>query len=91
MVMRLTSEPAYSTLTAPDPVGADDAEAEAAGDDAADDDAGADEEDDEDEEELHAAAVTPRHAMPSTAATRLLDDRKVSIISTIAIATCVTQ
>jgi len=72
-------------------VGADDAEAEAAGDDAADDDAGADEEDDEDEEELHAAAVTPRHAMPSTAATRLLDDRKVSIISTIAIATCVTQ
>ena len=94
MVIRLTSEPAYSTLTAPDPVGADDAEAEAAGDDAADDDAGADEEDDEDEEdeeELHAAAVTPRHAMPSTAATRLLDDRKVSIISTIAIATCVTQ
>jgi hypothetical protein len=91
LVIRLTSEPAYSTLTAPDPVGADDAEAEAAGDDAADDDAGADEEDDEDEEELHAAAVTPRHAMPSTAATRLLDDRKVSIISTIAIATCVTQ
>ena len=90
-MIRLTSEPAYSTLTAPDPVGADDAEAEAAGDDAADDDAGADEEDDEDEEELHAAAVTPRHAMPSTAATRLLDDRKVSIISTIAIATCVTQ
>ena len=65
---------------------------DAADDDAADDDAGADEEDDdEDDEELHAAAVKPRHAMPSTAATRLVDDRKVSIVSTIAIATCVPQ
>jgi hypothetical protein len=67
---------------------------DAAGDDAADD-AGADEEEEEEEEEeedeLHAAAVKPRHAMPSTAATRLVDDRKVSMISTLAIVTCVTQ
>jgi hypothetical protein len=62
----------------------------AAGDDAAVDDAGADE-DDEDEDELQAAAVRPRHAMPSTAATRLVDDRNVSMLSTLAIATCVPQ
>jgi hypothetical protein len=49
----------------------------AAGDDAAVD-AGADE--DDDDEELHAAAVRPRHAMPSTAATRLVDDRNVSMM-----------
>jgi hypothetical protein len=67
----------------------------AAGDDAAADDAGADEEDDEDEDEdedeLHAAAVKPRHAMPSTAAARLLDDRNVSMKPTIATYTCVPQ
>jgi hypothetical protein len=67
----------------------------AAGDDAAADDAGADEDDDEDEdeddEELHAAAVKPRHAMPSTAAARLLDDRNVSMKPTIATYTCVPQ
>ena len=54
----------------------------AAGDDAAGDDAavdaGADE--DDDDEELHAAAVRPRHAMPSTAAARLVDDRNVSMM-----------
>jgi hypothetical protein len=61
-----------------------------AADDTAGDDAGADEDDDE-EEELQAAAVRPRHAMPSTAATRLLDDRKVSMMPTIATATCVGQ
>jgi hypothetical protein len=61
----------------------------AAGDDAAADDAGADE--DEDDEELHAAAVKPRHAMPSTAAARLLDDRNVSMKPTIATYTCVPQ
>jgi hypothetical protein len=61
----------------------------AAGDDAADD-AGADE-DDEDEDELQAAAVRPRQPMPSTAATRLVDDRNVSMMSTLATATCVSQ
>jgi hypothetical protein len=62
----------------------------AAGDDAAGDDAGADD-DDEDDEELHAAAVKPRHAIPSTAAARLLDDRNVSMKPTIATYTCVPQ
>jgi len=49
------------------------------------------EDDDEDEEDEHAAAVKPRHAMPSTAATRLLDDRNVSMKPTLASVTCVTQ
>jgi hypothetical protein len=39
---------------------------------------GADEEDELDELE-QAAAASPMHAMPSTAAIRLPDDRKVSI------------
>jgi len=64
---------------------------DAAADDAAADDAGADEDDDDEDEELHAAAVKPRHAMPSTAAARLLDDRNVSMKPTIATYTCVPQ
>jgi len=62
-------------------------------DDAVDDaeEAGADADEEEDEEELHAAAVKPRHAMPSTAAARLLDDRNVSMMPTLAIASCVPQ
>jgi hypothetical protein len=63
----------------------------AAGDDAVDDDVAAGADDEEDDEELHAAAVRPRHAMPSTAATRLVDDRNVSMMPTIAITTCVPQ
>jgi hypothetical protein len=53
--------------------------------------AGADDEDEDDEDELQAAAVRPRHAMPSTAATRRLDDRNVGMNLTLAIETCVTQ
>jgi hypothetical protein len=66
---------------------------EAAGDDAAVD-AGvlaAGDEVDELEEELQAAAVRPRHAMPSAAAVRRRDDRDVSMTLTLAIETCVTQ
>ena len=93
-VIRVTSEPAYSTLTGPEPVAEDDGEAGA--DDGAAlvaaelEAAGADELD-ELEDELQAAAVRPRHAMPSTAATRRLDDRNVGMILTLAIETCVTQ
>jgi hypothetical protein len=64
-------------------------DAEAAGDDALDELAA--DELDELEEELQAAAVRPRQPMPSTAATRLVDDRNVSMMSTLAIATCVSQ
>jgi hypothetical protein len=39
----------------------------------------ADEEEDELDELEQAAAASPMHAMPSTAATRLPDDRNVSI------------
>jgi hypothetical protein len=46
---------------------------------------------DELEDELQAAAVRPRHAMPSAAAIRRRDDRNVSMYSTLAIETCVTQ
>ena len=58
------------------------ADADADGDDADADvaagaDAGADE--DDEDELLQAAAVTPRHAMPATTASRLAEDRKVSI------------
>jgi hypothetical protein len=76
LVIRFTSEPAYSTLTAPDPVGA------AAADDAADDDAavaageldaGAADELDELEEELQPAAATPRKARPTTASRARVD------------------
>jgi hypothetical protein len=63
----------------------------AAGDDAVDDDVAAGADDEEDDEELHAAAARPRHVMPSTAATRLVDDRNVSMMPTIAISTCVSQ
>jgi hypothetical protein len=95
LVIRFTSEPAYSTFTAPEPVAEDDGEAAAdvaAGDDAAVD-AGvlAAAELDELEDELQAAAVRPRHAMPSAAAIRRRDDPNVSMTSTLAIETCVTQ
>src|ERR1700722_7094222 len=86
-VFRYCSELAYATLAVPDTGALVDGLA--AGDDAGADDAGADDEDDE--EELQAAAVRPRHAMPSTAATRRPDDRNIGMISTIAIATCVSQ
>ncbi len=60
-------------------------------DDDEEDDVAAGVDDEEDEEELHAAAVKPTHTMPSTAAARQLDDRNVSMMPTIAIATCVSQ
>jgi hypothetical protein len=57
------------------------ADADADGDDGADavadEDAGADE--DDEDELLQAAAVRPRHAMPTTTADRLAVVRKVSI------------
>jgi hypothetical protein len=88
----LTSEPAYSTSTEPEPVAEDDGEA------AADDDAAVDagvlaagDEVDELEEELQAAAVRPRHAIASAAAIRRRDDPNVSMTLTLAIETCVTQ
>jgi len=88
----LTSEPAYSTSTEPEPVAEDDGEA--AADDAAGDDAAVDAgvlAADELEDELQAAAVRPRHAMPSAAAIRRRDDPNVSMTLTLAIATCATQ
>jgi hypothetical protein len=60
-------------------------------DDDEEDDVAAGVDDDEEDEELHAAAVKPTHTMPSTAAARQLDDRNVSMMPTIAIATCVSQ
>ena len=65
--------------------------ADAVGDDEDENDVAAGVDDEEDEEELHAAAVKPTHTMPSTAAARQLDDRNVSMMPTIAIATCVSQ
>jgi hypothetical protein len=62
--------------------------------------AGADADDEGDEDgvvedelldELHAAADSPRNAMPRTATARRPDDRKVSMITTIASATCARQ
>jgi hypothetical protein len=85
-VIRFTSDPAYSTFTAPDPVGA--AEAAALDADALDA-AGADELD-ELEEELQPAAASPRKARPTTA-NRARVDRYVSMLLTLATATCVTQ
>jgi len=46
---------------------------------------------DELDDELQAAAVRPRHAMPSAAASRRRDDRNVGMILTLASTTCVTQ
>ena len=91
MVIRFTSEPAYSTSTEPVPVGADDADAEAAGDDAALDAGalGADELD-ELEEELQPAAASPMKARPTTA-NRARVDRYVSMKPTLATVTCVPQ
>jgi hypothetical protein len=96
LVIRFTSEPAYSTFTAPEPVAEDDGEA-AADDDAAVEaavDAGvlaAGDEVDELEEELQAAAVRPRHAIASAAAIRRCDDPNVSMALTLATETCITQ
>jgi hypothetical protein len=75
-----TSEPAYSTSTGPDPIAAGDGDALAEGPVAAADGlvAGADELADELLDE-HAAADSPSNATPSTAAARLVDERKVSI------------
>ncbi len=87
-MIRVTSEPAYSTSTEPVPVAEDDAEA--AADDAALD-AGVLDELAELEDELQAAAARPRHAMPSAAASRRRDDRNVGMILTLAISACVTQ
>jgi len=67
----------------------DDAAGEAGAED--DDEDDADAEDDDEDEELHAAAARPRHVMPSTAATRLLDDRNVRMLSTLASVTCAAQ
>jgi hypothetical protein len=79
LVIRFTSEPAYRTLTAPDPVGA------AAADDADDDDAavaagaageldaGTADELDELEEELQPAAASPRKARPTTGSRARVD------------------
>jgi hypothetical protein len=81
-------------LTAPEPVAEDDGDAAAdvaAALDAGVLAAGALDELDELEDELQAAAVRPRHAMPSAAATRRRDDRNIGMYSTLAIETCVTQ
>jgi hypothetical protein len=81
LVIRLTSDPAYSTLTGPDPVAAADAAAEegallgAAADE--EEAAGADELD-ELEEELQPAAASPRKANPTTAS-RARGDRDVGM------------
>jgi hypothetical protein len=80
-------------LTAPVPVAVDDGEA-GADDDAlvaAELDAAGADVLDELEDELQAAAVRPRHAMPSAAASRRRDDRNIGMSLTLAIETCVTQ
>ena len=71
-----TSEPAYSTFTAPDPVAAE--EAEAGADDAAEPDVAGADELDELEEELQPAAASPRKARPTTAS-RARGDRCVNM------------
>jgi hypothetical protein len=78
--IRATSEPAYSTFTGPDPVGA--AAAEELVDALADVlvVALADAEDDELLDELHAAAVSPRNAIPMTTAAGRRAERKVGIL-----------
>jgi hypothetical protein len=43
------------------------------------------------EDELQAAAVRPRHAMPSAAASRRCDDRYIGMNLTLASRTCATQ
>jgi hypothetical protein len=73
--MRFTSEPAYSTLTGPEPVAAAAADGDAEA--AAEADAGVLE--DELLDELHAVTDNPRNAMPRTATPRLPDDRNVSM------------
>jgi len=46
---------------------------------------------DELDDELQAAAVRPRHAMPSVAVSRRRDDRNIGMTLTLATTTCVTQ
>jgi len=87
LVIRFTSEPAYSTFTAPDPVGA-----AAADDDAAplaDGEPLAACELDELEEELQPAAASPASARPATASRARVD--LFGMMPTLAILTCVTQ
>jgi hypothetical protein len=62
------------------------ADADAEEDDEA---AGVDDDDEAEEDDEQAAMVRPRHAMPSTAATRLVDDRNISMKPTLATVTCV--
>jgi hypothetical protein len=95
LVISFTSEPAYSTLTAPEPVADEEADEDADGDDAAvlelaalaDVAAGVLV---ELEEELHPAAARPRKATP-TMASRARGDRNESMITTLAIVTCAMQ
>jgi hypothetical protein len=75
-VIRLTSEPAYSTFTAPDPVAAADALGELAADEL-------------EEEELQPAA-SPMKASPTTTS-RARVDRYVSMMPTLATVTCEAQ
>ena len=78
-MIRFTSEPAYSTLTAPVPVAVDEAEADAAGDEAdAVGELAADELDELDEE-LQPAAASPMKARPTTA-NRARVDRYLSMM-----------
>jgi hypothetical protein len=94
LVIRFTSEPAYSTFTAPEPVAEEDGEAAAdvaAALEAGVLAAGALDELDELEDELQAAAVRPRHAIPSAAVSRRDDDRNIGMTLTLASTTCVTQ
>jgi hypothetical protein len=94
LVIRFTSEPAYSTFTDPVPVGAAEEEAEAAGEDTALEAGAAGElaadELDELEEELQPAAASPRKARPTTT-NRARVDRYVSMMPTIASVTCEAQ
>jgi hypothetical protein len=91
LVIRFTSEPAYRTLTEPDPVGEEEAEAEAeAAAEVADELAAAAVELDELDEELQPAAASPIKARPTTT-NRARADRYVGMLSTIATVTCGTQ
>ena len=80
--LRYSSDEAYATLAVPvtvDEVAEAEVDAEAGADADADEDVVAVDEEDEEDELLQAAAVRPRHAMPTTAANRLADVRNLSI------------
>jgi hypothetical protein len=76
--LRYSRDDAYATFAVPVTLAEADAEADEDADAVADEDAAGVDEDDEDEL-LQAAAVRPRHAMPTTTADRLAVVRKVSI------------